>query len=148
MGRRGMGERSDSDRDVRTGPLLTVSGTLLQNRDMLHFYRHIWDCIGLEMESTNCGCPATSSPRCRTLHVVPKLSHTPTYGAKSSHDFVGLSCGTASITIAKYSSHSSSRSLTVTFRSVFPTMYPIFLLIGTPISHFISAPRRAYPHKR
>ena len=33
-----------------TGPMLTVSGTLLQNSMMLHFYRNIWDCIGLEME--------------------------------------------------------------------------------------------------
>jgi hypothetical protein len=32
------------------GPLLTVAGTLLQNRALLHFYRNIWKCIGLEME--------------------------------------------------------------------------------------------------
>ena len=37
-------------RGVRTGPLLTVGGTLLQNRAMLQFYRRIWGCIGLEME--------------------------------------------------------------------------------------------------
>ena len=37
---------------VHSGPLLTVSGTLLQNSTMLHFYRHIWDCIGLEMEGS------------------------------------------------------------------------------------------------
>jgi len=35
---------------VHQGPLLTVSGTLLQNKEMLHFYRKIWGCIGLEME--------------------------------------------------------------------------------------------------
>lgn len=35
---------------VHTGPLLTVDGTLLQNRTMLHFYAHIWKCIGMEME--------------------------------------------------------------------------------------------------
>ena len=38
------------DRGVYVGPLLTVAGTLLQNRMMLHFYRHIWGCVGLEME--------------------------------------------------------------------------------------------------
>ncbi|TVQ36650.1 MAG: hypothetical protein EA384_13920 [Spirochaetaceae bacterium] len=35
---------------VYRGPLLTVNGTLLQNRTMLHFYRRIWGCVGLEME--------------------------------------------------------------------------------------------------
>lgn len=39
-------------REVHTGPILTVAGTLMQNRRMLHFYRHIWGCIGLEMEGT------------------------------------------------------------------------------------------------
>lgn len=36
--------------EVHTGPVLTVAGTLMQNRRMLNFYRHIWGCIGLEME--------------------------------------------------------------------------------------------------
>jgi len=35
---------------VHTGPLLTVAGTLLQNRPLLNFYRNIWKCVGLEME--------------------------------------------------------------------------------------------------
>lgn len=35
---------------VHTGAMLTVDGTLLQNRDMLRFYRHIWSCVGMEME--------------------------------------------------------------------------------------------------
>lgn len=35
---------------VHLGPMLTVDGTLLQNRDMLRFYRYIWSCIGMEME--------------------------------------------------------------------------------------------------
>ena len=30
--------------------MLTVAGTLFQNRMMLSFYRHMWDSIGLEME--------------------------------------------------------------------------------------------------
>jgi hypothetical protein len=36
--------------EVHTGPLLTVDGTLLQNRMMLRFYRQIWGCLGIEME--------------------------------------------------------------------------------------------------
>ena len=32
--------------------MLTVAGTLLQNRIMLNFYRRIWRCVGLEMEGT------------------------------------------------------------------------------------------------
>lgn len=36
--------------EVHCGPVLTVAGTLMQNRRMLNFYRHIWGCIGLEME--------------------------------------------------------------------------------------------------
>ena len=38
------------ERSIHQGPLLTVNGTLLQNRTMLQFYRRIWGCIGLEME--------------------------------------------------------------------------------------------------
>lgn len=38
------------DRGVHRGNLLTVTGTLMQNRTMLHFNRHIWGCVGLEME--------------------------------------------------------------------------------------------------
>ena len=41
------------DREVHHGPLLTVEGTLLQNRLMLHFYRHLWDCLGMEMEGAH-----------------------------------------------------------------------------------------------
>lgn len=37
-------------RRVVSGPLLTVAGTLLQNRMMLNFYRRLWECVGLEME--------------------------------------------------------------------------------------------------
>jgi len=35
---------------VHTGPMLTVDGTLLQNRVMLRYYRDIWRCVGMEME--------------------------------------------------------------------------------------------------
>lgn len=37
-------------RHVIEGPMLTVGGTILQNRSMLQFYRRIWGCTGLEME--------------------------------------------------------------------------------------------------
>lgn len=36
--------------EIHSGALLTVGGTLLQNRAMLQFYRRIWGCVGLEME--------------------------------------------------------------------------------------------------
>ncbi len=49
-GRRGRLERALPGRAVHSGPLLTVGGTLLQNRAMLEFYRRIWGCVGLEME--------------------------------------------------------------------------------------------------
>jgi hypothetical protein len=40
-------------RQVHHGPMLTVEGTLLQNTQMLHFYREIWGCVGLEMEGAH-----------------------------------------------------------------------------------------------
>lgn len=39
--------------EVHCGPMLTAEGTLLQNRLMLNFYRHIWQTIGIEMEGTH-----------------------------------------------------------------------------------------------
>ncbi len=36
--------------EIHRGPVLTVDGTLLQNRMMLRFYRQIWGCLGIEME--------------------------------------------------------------------------------------------------
>jgi hypothetical protein len=38
-------------RGLHRGPLLTVVGTLLQNRMLLNFYRRLWRCVGLEMEA-------------------------------------------------------------------------------------------------
>ena len=43
-------ERLLPGRTLRVGNALTVTGTLLQNRKMLQFNRHIWRCVGLEME--------------------------------------------------------------------------------------------------
>ena len=40
------------DLEVHEGPILTVAGTLLQDRALLHFYRRIWKCVGLEMEGS------------------------------------------------------------------------------------------------
>ena len=46
-------QRALPDRQVHVGPILTVAGTLLQNRVLLNFYKHIWGCVGLEMEGTS-----------------------------------------------------------------------------------------------
>jgi hypothetical protein len=43
-------QRALQGRGIHVGAMLTVGGTLLQNRVMLNFYRHAWRCIGLEME--------------------------------------------------------------------------------------------------
>lgn len=37
-------------RQIHKGPMLTVLGTLMQNRQMLNFYRRLWKVTGLEME--------------------------------------------------------------------------------------------------
>jgi hypothetical protein len=37
-------------RTIHTGPLLTVAGTLLQNKSMLNYYHNIHGVTGLEME--------------------------------------------------------------------------------------------------
>ena len=36
--------------DIHKGPLLTVAGTILQNYELLNFYKHVMGCVGLEME--------------------------------------------------------------------------------------------------
>jgi hypothetical protein len=36
--------------DIHIGPMLTVAGTILQNNDLLNFYKYVKGCIGLEME--------------------------------------------------------------------------------------------------
>lgn len=53
---------------VIAGPLLTVEGTLLQNRALLNFYRHIWKCVGLEMEGVHYARAVTEA---RQLGVLP-----------------------------------------------------------------------------
>ncbi len=40
------------DREIHEGAMLTVYGTLMQNKVLLNFYHHIWRCVGLEMEGT------------------------------------------------------------------------------------------------
>lgn len=37
-------------REIQSGTMLTVLGTLMQNTEMLWFYRHFWNVIGMEME--------------------------------------------------------------------------------------------------
>jgi hypothetical protein len=39
-------------RGVHQGTLLTVLGTIMQNREMLHYYRLFWSVIGMEMEGS------------------------------------------------------------------------------------------------
>lgn len=39
-------------RGVHEGPMLTVGGTLLQDRKLLLLYRRVWRCVGLEMEAS------------------------------------------------------------------------------------------------
>lgn len=43
-------EDFDKDIDVYTGPMITVFGTSLQNRDLLHRFQDTWKTVGLEME--------------------------------------------------------------------------------------------------
>jgi DNA-binding response OmpR family regulator/CRP-like cAMP-binding protein len=40
------------DHAVHEGTLLTVLGTIMQSRQMLYFYRHFWDVVGMEMEGS------------------------------------------------------------------------------------------------
>lgn len=46
-------QRVSDNMAVHHGPMLTVDGTLLQNRQMLNFYRQIWNVVGIEMEGTH-----------------------------------------------------------------------------------------------
>lgn len=39
-------------RDIHVGRVLTVVGTILQNAPLLHYYRNLWQCVGLEMEGS------------------------------------------------------------------------------------------------
>ena len=39
-------------RAVHVGPVLTVAGTLLQDRTLLNLYERTWKCVGLEMEGS------------------------------------------------------------------------------------------------
>jgi CRP-like cAMP-binding protein len=53
---------------VHEGPVLTVAGTLLQDRLLLHFYRRIWKAVGLEMEGSffaRCLISAIATGVCR-----------------------------------------------------------------------------------
>ena len=35
--------------DIHFGPILTVAGTIIQNYDLLNFYKYVMGCVGLEM---------------------------------------------------------------------------------------------------
>jgi len=40
------------ERPIHTGTLLTVLGTVMQNNEMLHYYRTFWNVVGMEMEGS------------------------------------------------------------------------------------------------
>jgi hypothetical protein len=40
------------DREVHVGPVLTIAGTMNQNTKLLRYYKHLWGCIGMEMEGS------------------------------------------------------------------------------------------------
>jgi hypothetical protein len=42
--------KKETNSDVHLGPMLNVAGTILQNCDLLNFYKNVQGCIGLEME--------------------------------------------------------------------------------------------------
>lgn len=42
--------KKETGSPVHIGPMLTVAGTILQNKDLLNFYKHVMGCVGLEME--------------------------------------------------------------------------------------------------
>jgi hypothetical protein len=43
--------KSKTKSNIHVGPMLTVAGTILQNSNLLNFYKHVMGCVGLEMES-------------------------------------------------------------------------------------------------
>lgn len=43
--------RKRTGSNIHLGPMLTVAGTILQNSDLLNFYKHVMGCVGLEMEA-------------------------------------------------------------------------------------------------
>jgi len=57
---------SDSDLGVFSGPMITVLGTSLQNRDILRYFLHSsWQAIGLEMEGAHYQKAIQSAARIR-----------------------------------------------------------------------------------
>jgi hypothetical protein len=42
--------KSQTKSDIHLGPMLTVAGTIMQNDDLLRFYKEVMGCVGLEME--------------------------------------------------------------------------------------------------
>eukprot|EP00755_Sulcionema_specki_P008831 Sspe_Gene.6073::Locus_2035_Transcript_2_2_Confidence_0.667_Length_3909::g.6073::m.6073 len=45
--------QKQSGRTVHVGPVITVMGTLLQNRELLIFYEKLWHATGMEMEGSH-----------------------------------------------------------------------------------------------
>ena len=59
----------ESGRLVHQGAVLTVQGTLLQNKTLLTYYKNFWHCIGLEMEGS---FYARQIQRAQALGLIPQ----------------------------------------------------------------------------
>jgi hypothetical protein len=57
------------DRPTHQGTLLTVLGTIMQSREMLYYYRHFWNTIGMEMEGS---FYLREIERARSLGLIPE----------------------------------------------------------------------------
>ena len=42
--------KSSTKCNIHMGPMLTVAGTILQNSELLNFYKQVMGCVGVEME--------------------------------------------------------------------------------------------------
>jgi hypothetical protein len=84
------------DRTVHVGRVLTVAGTVLQNRTMLQYYRRLWQCVGLEMEGTWFAKRIREAMRLRMLpedcatRFVYYVSDLPLETGRSLSDAMGL----------------------------------------------------------
>ncbi|WP_455381833.1 DUF6909 family protein [Salinispira pacifica] len=68
--------QSATGREVHQGAMLTAEGTLMQNRTMLHFYRRMWNCVGIEMEGVYYYKQVMES---RALGVIPQETRVRSY---------------------------------------------------------------------
>ena len=43
---------TNGSRGVHVGPVVTIAGTMSQNAKLLRYYKHLWGCVGMEMEGS------------------------------------------------------------------------------------------------